>query len=141
MKDILSGILGSVYIFLLGLVIWAIFLGILAFTYAGAVSRSGENPSYILDPVPVYPVVFAIAAFVVGRTKAGKNHAYLSPLAYLLFIGLSLPLSFDPPDPQRSKIIELATLLSPIILIPTAYWGGRKMRSQPVDTDNQITRP
>ncbi|MGJ8641411.1 MAG: hypothetical protein ACSHYA_18625 [Opitutaceae bacterium] len=136
MKNTLSGILGSVYIFLLGLVIWAIFMGVLAFTYAGAVSRSGDSPTYFFDPVLVYPVTFAIAALVIGRTKPGKNHVCWSPLAYILFIGSSLPLSFDPPDPpdpQRSQIIEVVTLLSPIILIPTAYGVGRKVRSQSIE--------
>ena len=129
MKNALSAIFGSFYIFLLGFALWAIFLGLLSFLYAGAVSRTGASPAFFINPIPVYPIVFAVSAFVVGRTKKGKNHALMSPAAYLVFIGLSLPLSFDPPDENRSVFLEDLTLFSPIILIPAGYAFGRKLKS------------
>jgi hypothetical protein len=139
MKNALSGIFGSVYIFLLGLALWALLLGLLSFFYAGSVSRTGESPSSLINPIPVYPFVFALAAFVVGRTKKGKNHALMSPAAYLLIVGSSLLISFDPPDEKTTPLLEYFMLFSPIILIPVGYAFGRKLQSHQDAGINSVT--
>jgi len=136
MKELFSAIFSSVYIFLAGIVLWVTTLGAFSIIHLVGISREKESPA-LIDPTLFYPILFALAGFVVGRTKKGKNHILATPLIYLLFISASL-LTASPPDDYVRKISDTLLMFSPIFLIPLGYWIGRKRRSQPVGAINSV---
>ena len=134
MKELFSAIFSSAYIFLCGIVIWATTLGVFSVIHLIGVSREKESPA-LIEPSLLYPLVFALAGFVVGRIKKGKNHILATPLVYLLFISGSL-LTASPPEEFAREASDTILIFSPILLIPLGYWIGRKNQSQPVEIAN-----
>lgn len=134
MKEFFSAIFSSVYIFLSGIVLWVTTLGVFSIVHLIGVSREKESPA-LIAPTLFYPIVFALAGFVVGRTKKGNSHILYSPLCYILFITASL-MTASPPEDFVREVSDTIVMFSPIVLIPLGYGIGRKLKSQPVAVVN-----